>query len=182
MAGLDVMRREGYALASHDERRRSAGAAGQAERGDPGLPAPGRGDRVVLVGVPEAAVVDRVDVHGGVVAPAGRRVGLGARALHDRAFALGHLVGHVVAEPARVADAGIGGLAGHAVAEGHVAPLVLGDAAHPAVQVVGRGVGALLVDERLVAGAAQLVPAHAGDARPGLDRLAGYERLVCAEV
>ena len=67
------------------------------------------------------------------------------------AFAQGHLSERIAGETARVADAGedVRGV-DDAVAEGHVALLVHGDAAHPAVDAVARGVRALLVDRMYV--------------------------------
>src|SRR6266508_176091 len=169
-------RREGCPRAALEAVRPLA-AAGHAEGRDPGLPAPGRGHRVVLVDIPEGAVVGGVDVHRGVVAPAGEPVGLGAAAVDDDALALRECVGGVAREPAGVADPREDvDPVGHAVAEGHVALLVLGDAAHPAVDAVVGRVGGLLPDHRLVARTPDLVPAGAGDLRPRL-----HQRLVTSD-
>src|SRR5207237_5831910 len=101
--------------------------------------------QVVLVHVPERAVVDRVDRHVGVVAPARVRRRLDARAVDDRPFAKRHLPERVAGKAARVADAGVdGGSVDDAVPETHVALLVLGDAPPPAVDAVAWRVLALL--------------------------------------
>src|SRR5919109_3001413 len=110
-------------------------AVWQSEATNPCLPAPRRGHLVVLVDVPEGAVVDGVDVHRGVVAPAGA-AGLRARAVNQHTLAEGHLAQRIALQPAGIADARVDCLAGHAVPEAHVAPLVHRDAAHPAMHAV----------------------------------------------
>src|SRR5207253_9590951 len=157
------------------------------EASDPRLPAgnAGRltGGGVVLVDVPERAVVRRIDVHVGVVAPARVRRPLHAGAVDDGSLAEGHLAERVPEEAAGVADAGIDRRAvDHAVAQRHVALRVLRDRAHPPVHPVVRYEGPLLVDRVPAADTPDLVPADAGDARERLDRLIGHQRLVRPEV
>ena len=123
--------------------------------------------RVVLVHVPEGAVVDWVDRHVGVVAPArvGRRLDAGA--VDDRSFAKRHLSERIAGEAARVADAGEDGRAVHdAVAESHVALLVHRDASHPAMDAVARCIRALLVQAVRPADA-RLISYQRSPATPG---------------
>src|SRR5439155_26741189 len=123
-------------------------AAGELKGADAGGPAVGGGGGVVLVGVPEGAVVGGVDGEVGVVAPAGTHC-LDAGAGGQGLLAAGQDARRVTREAAGVADSGEHvGAVGNAVAEGHVPVLVLRDAAHPAVDAVVRGVGALLEQAR----------------------------------
>jgi hypothetical protein len=137
--------------------------------------------RVVLVRVPERAVVDRVDRQVAVVAPAVARAGLAARSGEERRLALGELVQRIGREPARVADLRDRGRAGSAEAEREVTGRVHRGASHPAPRRVGL-VRALLEDgdgpRRHVA---KLDPADSGHAA-GADRVVGNQRLVVAEV
>src|SRR5206468_6902413 len=92
------------------------------------------GGRLVLVHVPEGAVVDRVDGEVRVVAPARVRRGLNARPVHDRALAERHLPERVAGEPPGIADPGVDARpVDHAVAGRDVALAVLGNAPHPAM-------------------------------------------------
>src|SRR5437870_348007 len=164
----------------------SSSAPRELEARDSRMPWPGVGRRsrreVVLVHVPERAVVDRIDRHVGVVAPARVRRRLDTRTVDDRAFAQRHLPERVAGKAARVADAGIDGRpVDDAVPETHVALLVLGDASHPAVDAVAWCVRALLVQAVRPACPPDLVPALAGDPWGRLDRLAGDQRLVILE-
>src|SRR6266403_2147720 len=162
-------------------------ATGQLEAGNARLPARRRRylarQRVVLVNVPEGAVVRRVDRHVGIVAPP--RVG---RPLHpgpvdDRAFAQSHLAKGVALQPAGVPNARIDiGRINDAVAESHVTLLILRDAAHPAMDAVPRRICALLVDGVGAAGPPDLVPARTSDAGQCLYRLIGHQRFVRAKV
>src|SRR5205807_6359479 len=116
-------------------------AGGQGEAGDAGLPAVRRGSLagrgVVLIDVPEGAVVDRVHRQVGVVAPPGIGGGLHAGTVDDRGFAERHLPALVAGEASGVADAGEHvGAVDHAVPQRHVALAVHGDAAHPPVDAV----------------------------------------------
>src|SRR5262249_7110800 len=138
---------------------------------------------VVLVHVPERTVVEGVDGHVRVVAPArvGRRLDTGA--VDDRAFAQGHLPEWVAGEPARVADGREhSGPGDDAVAEADVALLVHGDAAHPAMDAVAGRVRPLLVEGVDAVCAPDLVPPYSGDAGAGLHRLVRDQRLVVLEV
>src|SRR4029453_17779487 len=135
--------------------------------------------RVVLVDVPEGAVVHRVDVHRGVVAPAGVGVRLHPRTVDDHSFAERHLPKRVAGEPARIADAREDGRPfADAVPQPHVPVLVCGHAPHPAVHPVVRGVGALLEDAVRAAGPPQLVPADGGGAPDGVTRVACAQHLL----
>src|SRR6266542_4425339 len=121
---------------------RALSTAGERERDHARAPGPDD-DRVhgeVLLRVPEGAVVGRVHGQVAVVAPAPLdlrlRAGAGERDLLD----LGHLAKRVACGPAGVADRRVVVGPGRAVAEGDVAVLVLGDAAHPAPERIGRRV------------------------------------------
>src|SRR5919204_3250415 len=106
-----------------------------------------------------------------------------ARAVGDHSLAQRHLAERIAGEATCVPDAGVdGGPVYDAIPETHVALLVLGDAAHPAVHAVVRRVCALLMEAVRAAHAPDLVPAHACDSRKRLDRLARYQRLVVLEV
>src|SRR5690348_4292791 len=95
-----------------------------------------RGD--VLVDVPEGAVVNRVDRHAAVVAPAAETRQLRTGAFDDAGFSL-HLAQSVARHPASEANRGMQVVARDAVAERDVARLVHGDRAHPAiVPITGR--------------------------------------------
>src|SRR6266542_4868140 len=167
--------------------RPALSASGQAEAGDPRLPPGRRGllafKCVVLVDIPQGAVVHGVDVHRRVVAPARVRRRLHSSAVDDHALAERHLSQRVTGEPARVADA-----REHvdriddAEAKADVALPVHGDAPHPAVHTVVRRVGTLLVEAVGTPDAPDLVPAGAGDSGKGLDGLVGDQGLVPLEV
>src|SRR5947208_2166500 len=77
---------------------------GEADAADPRLPAPGGRRLVVLVDVPERAVVGGIDRQRGVVAPPSADR-LGARAVDQHALAQGQLAERVTGQPAGVADA-----------------------------------------------------------------------------
>src|SRR5262245_36564610 len=167
----------------------SGSASGQLEAGDPGLPTVSewRGrralHRVVLVDVPERAVINRVHGQVGVVTPARVHVRLGGRTVDGRSFAERHLPERIAGESPGVADAGEHVRAvDDAVSERHIAVLVRGDTAHPAVHAIARRIRALLVDAVLAVRPPDLVPPNAGDTGHGLDRLVGHHRLGGAEV
>src|SRR5438874_11837025 len=126
-------------------------AARKFEAADPCLPACCAGSLacggIVLIHVPERAVISGVDIHRGVVAPAGIGGRLYARAVDDDALAQGHLAQGIAVEPARVADAWIHiHSVDHAVAQRHVALPIHCDASHPAMHAVAGCIGALLID------------------------------------
>src|SRR2546427_7257696 len=70
-------------------------ASGQLEAGDAGLPWPSiarsSADLVILVDIPEGAVVRRIDIHGSVVPPTGVRRCLYARAVNNSPLTECHL-------------------------------------------------------------------------------------------
>ncbi|MCG3195479.1 MAG: hypothetical protein DIJKHBIC_04762 [Thermoanaerobaculia bacterium] len=166
-----------------DRRSHVRPAARELERADAQTPTDGARGRHVLVHVPEGAIVDGVDVHRCVVAPA-LAARLGTRSRDDHPFALRHGAEWVSREAARVLDAGIGGGTRGAVAECHVADPIHGDRAHPAVDPVSQagGVRAFLVDHGRPVRVADLPPANPRHRGGGLDRLVGHDRLVGAEV
>src|SRR5258708_571356 len=162
-------------------------AVRELEAGDAGLPTCCTGELasycVVLIHVPERAVVRGIDIHRGVVAPP--RVGgsLHAGAVDDCRFAERHLSRCIAGEPPGVANSRV-----HihpiddTVAESHVAVLVLGDAAHPAMDPVTGRIGTLLKERVGGPSSPDLVPAHSGHAWCCLDGLVSDERLVSLEV
>src|SRR6266851_5265528 len=162
-------------------------AVRELEAGDAGLPTRYTGKLasycVVLIHVPERAVVRGIDIHRRVVAPS--RVGgcLHARAVDDRRFAERHLSRCIASEPPGVANSreDIHPI-DDTVAESHVALLVLGDTAHPAMDPVTGRVGTLLKERVGGPGSPDLVPAHSGHAWCCLDGLVSDERLVSLEV
>ncbi len=159
---------------------RAARAARKPERTDARLEVETGGRGVVLLRVPERAVVDRVDGHRAVVAPPAVAVHLAAGAGEPDVLGA-HEPERVAGEPARDADRGVHGRARLRVSEGHVAVSVHRDRTHPSEAVV-RGVGPLLVDRRRGARAADLVPADGRAAGLRANGVVDDERLVVAEV
>ena len=146
--------------------RRIVLAARHLEGCDAGLEVERSGAGVVLLGVPEGAVGDRVDAHGRVVAPAvGAQLGAAARDHLD--LSAGQAARGISAFPRDVADRGVGVAARDAVAEGDVALAVHRDGPHPAVLAVGRRVGAVLELHPAPARVAQLGPVDACDVGAG---------------
>ena len=155
---LDGDRRSADGVVRRGVRDRSLKRAGRLRRAgrelevpDSRSPVEARGGVVVLLRVPEGAIVHGVDRHVAVVAPAADRVRLAARPVDEVRLALAHRVGWVAGESPRVPDLRMDGGVGGAEAERHVAAVVHGDAAHPAPGVVGL-VGALLDEARRARG------------------------------
>ena len=157
----------------------AAGAAGELKVHDARVPVVCAVAENVLLRVPEGAVVDGIDGHGAVVAPAIDVGGLRAAADHDGGFGF-ELTGGIGGNASGESDRGIDRAPADAVAESDVADFVHGDAAHPAIVGVGR-VGALLRDHRIVARRLNLIPAHAA-AAADRDRVIDDQRFVTAEV
>src|SRR5439155_25071683 len=144
-------------------------------------PVEGTVRRDVFVGVPEGAVVDWIDRHRAVVAPATQAAGLGAGPGDDRSLALRHRPRRVAGQAACVANLWVQRAAADAVAESDISRCVLGDAAHPSIVGVRR-VRALLEDaEAVAASGPQLVPPDA-DRAPGYHAAVDHERFVVSEV
>jgi hypothetical protein len=128
-------------------------AAGQLEVADARLPAccigSLAGGSVILVHVLERTVVCGIDIHRSVVAPA--RVGgsLHAGTVDDRGFAECHLPRRIASESPGVSDSreDIHPI-DDTLAEGHIALPIHGNASHPAMHAVTRGIRALLEDIR----------------------------------
>src|SRR4029077_826188 len=144
---------------------------------DPGPPVERAVRRVVLVRVPEGAVVGGVDGHIRVVAPAAVRVRLAAGTREQGRLALGERVRRIAGQPPRIADLRVDAGRRSTEADGDVAERVHRGAAHPAPGGVGL-VGALLDEAgRAGGGVVDLVPANAS----GAVRVHGYvadERFV----
>src|SRR5205823_8469047 len=122
---------------------------------------------LVLLRVPEGAVVDRVDGHVAVVAPAAKPTVLASLAREERRLALCELVRRIGREAARVADPRHDRRARGAEAERQVAVLVHRGASHPAPGRV-RLVSALLDEARCAGGrVVDLEPADSADAPRG---------------
>src|SRR4030088_1238511 len=100
------------------------------ERRQPGTKVKASGGLVVLLGIPEGAIIRGINSHTAVVAPAVEAVCLdpGTRNNHFRGF---HLAQRVGWNAAHILDARFDGAARLAVAEGNVSGLVHGDASHP---------------------------------------------------
>ena len=138
---------------------------------------------VVLIGVPEGALVYRINRHGAIVTPAAIRSRVHARAFHNRGFRL-HGSQRVAIFVDGVANGGFGDSGiGDAVAEGDVTGAIHGNTAHPTVGVV-RPVGAFLVERPGVAAfLAQLEPADGGLVSPiGVNGDVANHGLIGAEV
>src|SRR5207248_9053346 len=162
-------------------RWRSAAAAWQLERPDPGAPVERavRGD--VFARVPERASVDRVDAHRAVIAPAAQPPsGLRAGAVDDRPFALAHLARRLGGKSSGVVALRVETRARDAEAEADASGLIHRDAAHPAVARVGR-VRPLLEEGEVAAARPELVPTNARG-RTGGHAVVHHERLVVAEI
>src|SRR5262249_23759814 len=134
-------------------------AAWELERCDPCAPVEGAAGLQVLVGIPEGAIVNGIDCHCRVVAPATQVRELGAIAGDDAVFGLDS-VQRISRQAARVANAWPYTAARRAIAERDVALLVHGDTAHPAVYSVGGRECPLLEDRRCPAWITQFVPAN----------------------
>ena len=157
----------------------------QFETADSGLPTSRTGclssQRVILVRVPERAVVTGIDVHRGVVSPARVCGRLHATAVDDGAFAQSHHAQRIAGEPPRVATAWKNIYSVYyAITKSHVPFLVLRDAAHPAMHAVAWGVRPLLVNTVCyglrwsAVCPPDPVPTGAGNAGCRLDRLVGH--------
>src|SRR4051794_27543176 len=129
------------------DRERPHRAVREAEVPDARVPRERRRRRVVLLRVPEGALVARVDADVAVVAPAvaGGRLTAGAR--KKRGLTLRELVRRVAREPSRVADLRIDRRRRGAEADRQVTGSVHRGAPHPAPGAV-RLVGALLGEGR----------------------------------
>src|SRR4029450_3394861 len=88
--------------------------------------------RVVLLRVPVGAVVDRVDRHVAVVAPAAERVQLAAGAHEEGRLSLRQLARRITRQTSRVADLWMDSCRRSAEADRQVAAVVHGGASHPA--------------------------------------------------
>jgi len=126
-------------------------ATRQFETGNARLPAccAGKlpGECVVLVDIPECAIIHGVNIERGVVAPTGVGCALHTRAVDDRALAQSHLSQWVAAQAASVAYAWEDSCpVDNAIAERDIALFVLCDASHPAMHSVAWVQGPLLVN------------------------------------
>src|SRR5207237_1210085 len=133
-------------------RRPACSASPQPEAADARLPSPCRGCLVVLVHIPECAVVGWIHGQRGVVAPPGAD-GLRARAVDQDTLAQSQLTKGVTGQPTRVADAREDRRAvGNTEPQADVTAAVHRGAPHPTIDPVVGSVGALLVDGELTAG------------------------------
>src|SRR5215813_1751563 len=120
---------------------------------------------IVLVDVPERAVIRGIDCQVGVIAPAGVGSRLHTGAVYDRAFAQSHLAKRIASKPAGVSDTRKhGGAIHYAIAKSHVTVLILGDAAQPAMDAVVWCKRSLLIQAVGAVGSPNLVPARASNA------------------
>src|SRR5579862_1763683 len=85
---------------------------------------------VVLLAVPEGAVVHRVDAHAAVVSPAIAPVLLHSGAVRDDLWRF-HLTKRIGRDASEISDARLHGFAGSAQAHRDVANLIHGYARHP---------------------------------------------------
>src|SRR5215472_10335841 len=106
-------------------------AAGNSEGCKPCAPVKRATGLEVLRGVPERAVVHRIDRHAGVISPAVQTPELRARAFNYARF---RLKGSrwVSGRTHRKANRGVNQAAGHAIANRDVPNLIHGNAPHPA--------------------------------------------------
>src|SRR4029077_20961357 len=107
------------------------------EAADARSPVEGAGGRVILLRVPESAVVDRVDGQVAVVAPASARTSLAASARQQSRFALRQRARRIASQPSGVPDLGMDGGARSRESKSKVSLVVHGGAAHPAPGRVG---------------------------------------------
>src|SRR5260370_1043998 len=117
-------------------------------------------DFLVLVYVPEGAVVSWVNLHSGVVAPTLSRIRGGCLrpgACHDARFRLQRARG-VAGHAAGKANRGMDAAAGRAVTEADIPVLVFGHAGHPAIGRI-RSKGSLLVQSDSASWIEDFVPA-----------------------
>src|SRR5207248_10525446 len=119
-------------------------AARKLERADPRPPIERATARNVLVGVPEGAIVGRIDSQRAVVAPSRKiRTGLRARPIDNDSLTLIHHAGRTRSRSPSVMNFRMNRASGNAETECHVAALVHGNATHPAIVRIG-SVGTLL--------------------------------------
>ncbi len=168
----------------HGALQRASGSAGtrrELERANARLPASTAGRGIVLLGVPEGAVVRRVHRHHAIIAPTGSVVGLRATPSNEGLLSLGQRTRCVTGQAAGIPNRRIRCTTGNTVAQRHVAGNVHGNAAHPAVIGV-RCIGALLVDAPTATAIAQFIPADAGAiAAVRIHGVIDHQRLVAAE-
>ena len=122
---------------------RAGDAVRELEAPDPGLPVERARARVVLVRVPERAVVAGVDRDVRIVAPAAERVGLAAGSGEEGGLTLRQRVQRIAGQPSRIADLRVDAGGRGAEADGDVTQGVHRCASHPPPRGV-RLVGALL--------------------------------------
>lgn len=130
------------------------------ELADPRLPIARTGALVILLRVPERAVVGGVNGEHRIVAPTRKGAQLRAAAAFHSGFALGERIQRVSRKAPGVKDAGIPRRRRSAETDGEIALLVQRRAAHPAPRVIVGQVGALLINRGNAAGHAQFVPAN----------------------
>src|SRR5215472_2600766 len=162
-------------------------AARQLETADSCLPSRGAGnltsERVVLVDVPERAVIGGIDSHGCVVSPPRVGCALYSGAVDQDRLAQIHLTQGRALETSGVTNSGedIHPIY-HAVSESRIALPIHGNTAHPAVDTVVRSIGALLVERVLTIDSPDFVPARSRYAWKSFDGLVGNHGFVSAEV
>ena len=146
---------------------------------------------VILIGVPERALVGRVQIHRTVVAPpiarpAAAVVFLRAAPGDELHFGLWQRVGRIRHEPSRIGDAGKvrRRCVRRRVAQRHVALPVHREAAHEAIERRVRRVDLLLQRNcrHGAAGNVDLRPLHGGRSRRGPHRVSHPQRLDAAEL
>lgn len=130
----------------------------------------------VLVGIPERAVVARVNGNAGVVAPPAQSASLRPDAREHDVDGF-HSAAGVGRHSTRVGDFRMDAAAGLTEPHSNVTDLVHADAAHPECGAAARD-GALLKDNWCPVGVANFVPARPGCGAAGSNGVCGYESLV----
>src|SRR5207253_4468172 len=136
-------------------------ASGELKGPDYGFPVKTAVVWKILAGVPERAVVRRIDAQCAVVPPAVEVAVLRTGTFDDAGFRF-HRSGGVSGRAAGEADTGVNAAAGDAVAEADIAGSVHRRAAHPTIGGIGSKSTLLVQGECGIAGdgGAQFIPPH----------------------
>src|ERR1019366_6511609 len=147
-------------------------ANGKDERPDASTPVEGSVGFLVLVGVPEGAIVGRVKLDAAVIAPTVQAVVLGTGAFHDAVFRLEH-ARSIAGKAAGEANRGVDAAAGRAVADGNIGIPIVRDASHPTICAIG-SIGSLLIEGNVAGWVIKLIPSESYLTSAGTDCMVGH--------
>src|SRR5215813_9601627 len=157
-------------------------ASRELEAADAGAPIERGGTgRIILVGVPEGAVIDWINSQVTVISPTIHRATLAAYAGEERRFTLSQSIRGIARQASGIAYSGHDCGARHAEANRQVAVVIHCRAAHPAPRCVWLISTLLKFRYRSVGDIAQFEPAHSGNA-VGADGVITHHRFMVAKV